>query len=1035
MTRVQDVIVGAPFAGRDRYSTNDVIGFFTNTVALRTVLGAELSFREALHRVTTTMIDAQDNQWLPFDRVVQECAPERSMGRHPIFQNFFALYEAEREETAIDGHLITEFEIDTGTSKFDFSILMTYRHDRLLGAIEYSSDLFNHETIERYAEVFVHVIRQALDNPDQRLNDINVVTQLDRKVIESAATEDHRYRTLRYRTLAAPFEEQVERTPDAIALIAPKVTLTYRELNLRANQLAHELRSKGTAAGQFVGVYIDRSVEMLVALYAVAKAGAAYVPLDPDLPRARLEHLLNDCDAKVVVTAARLLDSIPPGRFTTVLADDPTLAAWSTENLPAVEMAGEAAYLLYTSGSTGLPKGVSFPVDASVAFLKWLADAFPIGVGDTVLLKTPFGFDVSVWELFWPLYQGSALVVSDPGGHRDPAYIMRLMSDHGISVVNFVPSMLQAFLEEAGEATFPSVKWVFCAGEALSAALRDRAKFHIGGKLVNLYGPTETGAVTYHVIERDEEVPTVPIGRPIPQARIYILDDFGAPVPVGVPGELYVGGELCLARGYHKQADLTGERFVSNLEISKGRRLYRTGDFCRFRPDANIEYIGRRDSQIKIRGVRVDLGEIEETLSKLNEIEECAAVVIGEGGSKTLGCFARTSTGSQLTGDKILAFLRSQVQPAAVPSGIRLISNFPKTFNGKLDRKRLTEIWTRDAHKPDRHIQFSNSFTARLAGLYTEILSAPDVSEESNFFDLGGHSLLVLKLAAACEREFGIRPTVPQLFANPKVSDLARILEKPASSACSNLVPLSVDDELPTLVLIHAATGSALPYQALVPYLKDTVSLYAIEISEHHYSTQLPRSVDDFAREYLTAVKTLNKENGLIIGGWSFGGNVAFELSRLLMEADNTPNTTLLIDSWLPDSQTPVSIDGDDTHEALGILTDQGLLPKGMSGTDAERVSLSLKSTLLAFRTYRPTKLRGGVYLLCADSSDLDDFSRDVGYAARMQGWTPWASSVEVIRITGNHYSLLSMEHIESTSMAIKAVVTKTTQLETIQNA
>ncbi len=621
----EDLIVGTPIANRNRADIEGLIGYFANSLSMRTDVSGNPSYREVLGRVREAALGAFAHQDLPFEKLVEELEPERSVSHSPVFQVWFALQNMPNAPLDLQGLQLRPLDVDSGTSKFDLSLYVVPKPEGFHCSIEYNTDLFDGATAERMLRHFQVLLESIVANPAARIADLALLPDAERKLVVEGWNQT-RVDYPRDRTLHSLIEDQVERTPDALALAFEDQRLTYRQLNQRANQLAHHLQKLGVGPDTLVGICVERSIEMVVGLLGIIKAGGAYVPMDPEYPKDRLAFMLQDAAAPVLLTQERLAGSIPAhkGKVIRLDADWPEIAKESAANPRSAAGAQNLAYMIYTSGSTGRPKGAMNTHVAIVNRLLWMQDEYKLNATDRVLQKTPFSFDVSVWEFFWPLLTGAGLVVAVPGGHKDGSYLAALIAREKITTLHFVPSMLAVFLEEeALETSCASLKRVICSGEALPYDLQERFFTRLPAELHNLYGPTEAAVdVTYWACERRSKLRTVPIGRPIANIQIYLLDSQLRPVPIGVPGELHIGG-IGLARGYHNRPELTAEKFIPDpLSTEPGARLYKTGDLARFLPDGAIEYLSRIDHQVKIRGFRIELGEIETALAQHPAVKE-----------------------------------------------------------------------------------------------------------------------------------------------------------------------------------------------------------------------------------------------------------------------------------------------------------------------------------------------------------------------------------------------------------------------------
>ncbi|MGN3967531.1 amino acid adenylation domain-containing protein, partial [Burkholderia gladioli] len=595
-------------------------------------------------------------------------------------------------------------------------------------------------------------------------------------------------------TLHARFAQQVARTPEAIAVTAGAVSLSYAELERRANRLAHRLRALGAGPDRVIGVFAERSLAMMVALLGTLKAGAAYLPLDPDHPAERLAYLLDDARVPIVLSQAHLLERLPATQAARVTLDEAgdtnedgepgerdtaALAAYPCEAPPELAAPHHAAYVIYTSGSTGRPKGVLVEHRGIVNRLAWMQKAYRLDARDRVLQKTPFGFDVSVWELFWPLLEGARLVMAEPGGHRDPAYLARTIDAERISVMHFVPSMLDAFLEHAPANCGASLRDVMCSGEALRADTQNRFLTRFGARLHNLYGPTEASVdVSFWPCRLDTETASVPIGAPIDNLRLYVLDRALQPQPAGVAGELYLAG-AGLARGYLNRPALTAERFVAN-PFTPGERMYRTGDLARWRADGQVEYLGRLDHQVKLRGLRIELGEIEAAVLAQPGVTQ-AAVIAREDrpGEPRLVAYVVPQDGlredAPFDAEPLREALARALPDYMVPAAFVPLAALPLSANGKLDRRALPAPADADFARDAYAVPVGETET-RLAALWAEVLGLERAGRFDHFFSQG-HSLLAVRLLARVQQAFGIEIPLVELFAAPVLAQFAAALD------------------------------------------------------------------------------------------------------------------------------------------------------------------------------------------------------------------------------------------------------------------
>ena len=630
-----DIRVGVPIANRNRSEVEGLIGFFVNTQVLRTELTGQTRVDQLLQGIKEHALGAQAHQELPFERLVEALKVERSLSHTPLFQVMYNHQPQVADIAAVNtasGLELSLVQWQGRTTQFDLSLDTFEKSGTLHAALTYANDLFDAVTIERMAGHWLSLLQAMVADGSQRIGELPMLAADEQRVLVHGWNQTlETYPT--ERGIHHLIEDQVQRTPHAVALVFGPAQLTYRQLDDRANQLAHALREKGVGPDVLVGICIERSIEMVVGLLAILKAGGAYVPLDPEYPRERLAYMIEDSGIGLLLSQQSLLATLPVEGLNVIALDQAPgwLDGYSREALAVNVHALNLAYVIYTSGSTGKPKGAGNSHRALVNRLCWMQQAYGLDASDAVLQKTPFSFDVSVWEFFWPLMSGARLVVAAPGEHREPARLIETIGEHAITTLHFVPSMLQAFIHEPGVQACASLKRIVCSGEALAldAQLQVFAKLP-GAGLYNLYGPTEAAIDVTHWTCIDEGADSVPIGRPIANLATYVLDAQLNPVPAGVAGELYLGG-TGLARSYHRRPALTAERFVP-CPFLDGTRLYRTGDRVRQRVDGVIEYLGRLDHQVKLRGLRIELGEIETRLMQHPLVRE--AVVLVQGGKQ-----------------------------------------------------------------------------------------------------------------------------------------------------------------------------------------------------------------------------------------------------------------------------------------------------------------------------------------------------------------------------------------------------------------
>jgi len=703
------------------------------------------------------------------------------------------------------------------------------------------------------------------------------------------------------RALHEFIEDQVENDPDATALIFGSRRVSYGELNARANQLAHYLRHRGVGPEVMVCVCLERSVELVIALLGIMKAGGAYVPLDPAYPHDRLSMMLAETRPPVLVTQRRWLGILPDLGIHTVSLDGEFLAvAGEPETNPAPLAGGKnLAYVIYTSGSTGIPKGVLNVHEAIVNHLLWMQETHRLETTDRFLLKTPYSFDVSVWELFWPLMAGATLVVAAPEQHKDPQYLTRTIREYGITAAHFVPSMLRLFLEGAEVEKCGSLQRVFCSGEALPLTLQQRFFERLEARLYNLYGPTEAAVhVTAWTCRRDGDLRFVPIGKPIWNTRIEILGPDLQPVAAGEAGELHIAG-VSLARGDFKRPELTAQRFIPDPFSPEPARLYKTGDLGRFLPDGNIEYLGRMDDQVKIRGMRIELGEIETILNSHPRILQSIVVAReDEPGEPRMAAYFVMREGSPLPTPELRQFLLGTLPEYMIPAAFMVLDGFPMTPSGKIDRKMLPPP-VRDDHS-DRQVFAAprNDVESRLSHIWEEILGVRPVGIQDDFCDLGGDSLSAVRLLARVKQEFGEELPLAALVEAPTVETLSEILCPNGRVLPSNsMVTFQSQGSRPPLILCPGIDGHAFRFRALARRLGPDLPVYSLRLPYQGGLWPRLSTHEELAAHCLRDIQERQPSGPYYLAGYSFGGLVVFEIAQQLIDRGEQVGMVALLDA------------------------------------------------------------------------------------------------------------------------------------------
>ena len=768
-SRQDDLVVGSPVANRNRSETEPLIGLFVNTLVLRTDLSGNPAFREILRRARDTTTEAYRHQDLPFEQLVEELKPERSLSYAPLFQVMFALQDTPAR-AEIPGLTQTTVSPERETSRFDLTLRAEVHADGLRGTFEYSTDLYEAATIDRMIGHWGRLLEGIVAEPARRIWSLPLLGEHERHQL--LASWNDTSRDITRECVHEMFERHAATTPTHTAAIFEATSLTYGELNARANQLARHLQSLGVRGETLVGIAMERSLDMIVSLLAILKAGAAYLPLDPSYPSDRIEFMIGDARPMVLLVQDALRSSLPVCNTPMIAVDSEwsTIAAQPTENLGVIVPPQSLIYVIYTSGSTGRPKGAMNTHRGTTNHLSWLAAQFDVGPSDRTLQKIPISFDASVSELFLPLVCGGRLVMANRDGHHDPTYQEEMIRTQGITTIAFVPSMLAVFLEAESVERCTSLRRVFVGGEAVPQSVVQRLRSRLAIDLVNFYGPTEASDVSTFFTCTAEGPPVVPIGRPITNVTAYVLDRELELAPLGAAGEIHIAG-ASLARGYLNRPGLTAERFIPDpFARSPGGRMYKTGDLGRVRADGVIEFLGRVDHQVKVRGFRIELGEIEAMLARHPSLRDALADVREDTrGDKRLIAYV---VGNNVVPsvDELRAYLGDQLPEYMVPSAFVVLDALPLTPNGKVDRKALPAPALPTSERP--YVAPQTAVEKTLAMLWAELLGVERVGRDDNFFELGGHSLLAMQLVGRLHR-LGVSSDVRNVFATQTLAALA----------------------------------------------------------------------------------------------------------------------------------------------------------------------------------------------------------------------------------------------------------------------
>lgn len=769
-TRQTDLVVGSVSSGRGAPEIEGLIGIFINNLVLRVRLESDYTVADMVERVRETVLGAFTNENVPLERIVEAVQPNRAISWGPLFQTMFVYQDrigATPDRRALAAEVIVA---DAGNARYDLTIEAAEWENKFLLSWEYSSDLFDSSTIERFQQHYQAALENMIDNPLQLISAVSVLTPQERSQPVLCATAEADYP--RDLCVHQWIEKQCSLTPDATAVTFLGQTLTYAQLDCRANCLARHLQSLGVGPEVLVGIFLERSMDLLVALLGVLKAGGAYIPLDPSYPTDRLAFMLDDSQAKVLITEESLLASVPPGPAATVRIDLVPHSSLADAVAPVSSgvQSQNRAYVIYTSGSTGKPKGVEVLHRSLVNLLASMKREPGMSAADCLLAVTTPSFDIAGLELYLPLISGAHLVIAPKSALSNGTALSRMLEDHGVTVMQATPVTWRLLLDAGWQGT-PELR-ILCGGEALSRDLANRL-LSSGSPLWNLYGPTETTIwSTLHRVRPDE--PSVPIGRPIANTHLYILDDACQPVPHGAAGELFIGGDG-VARGYLGRPELTNSRFLAN-PFRSGERMYRTGDLVRMLPSGVVEYLGRVDSQVKLRGYRIELGEIEAVLESVPGVRQ-AVVSVREDtpGDPRLAAYMVLRQRNAVAADSLRHAIAEKLPEYMVPAVYVFLDELPLTPNRKVDRQSLpTPAPTAPSAK---YIAPRTNSEKRVVAIWELLLNHGNVGISDNFFDLGGHSLLVIQLQARLRQQFGWEPSLIELFQYPTVASIAKLVD------------------------------------------------------------------------------------------------------------------------------------------------------------------------------------------------------------------------------------------------------------------
>ncbi|BAY12152.1 non-ribosomal peptide synthetase [Calothrix sp. NIES-2098] len=897
-TQQEDIAVGTPIANRNRSEIEGLIGFFVNSLVLRTDFSGNPTFQELLHRVREVTLAAYAHQELPFEKLVEELQPERDLSHHPLFQVVFSLQNTPIQALDLPGLKLSQFEFDSKTAKLDLEFHLWQDLTTIKGEVVYSTDLFDDITITRMLGHFQTLIESIVANPEQRLTNLPLLTAKERQQLLIDWNYPKR-QELEKKYFHEIFAAQVEKNPDAIALVFEHKQLTYRELNIQANQLARYLQKLGVGADVLVGICIERSLETIVALLGILKAGGAYLPLDPSYPQARLQFMVEDAKVSVLVTQKEFVELFENHEISVICLDRDReiITSQSQDNTNTCITSSNLAYVIYTSGSTGKPKGVLIEHRGLSNLIKAQIEVFKLPESSRILQFASLSFDAAIFEIVMALGTGSTLYLADKESLLPSRSLLRLLRENAITHVTLPPTVLAVLPTES----LPALQTIVCAGESCPKEIVQRWLSY-NRKFFNAYGPTEA-SVWSTIAEINSACENPPIGRPIANTQIYILDKYLQPVPIGITGEIYIADEG-LARGYLHRPELTAEKFIPNhFEQAKVSRLYRTGDLARYRPDGNIEFLGRIDNQVKIRGFRIELLEIETVLCQHQSVKE-AVVVAKEAISSEneLLAYIVLDTNYTATTIEIRQFLKDKLPEYMVPKTFVILDSLPLTPNGKVNRQALTALDISNSRSIDKtFIAPRNPTESKLAAIWAEVLNIERVGIHDNFFDLGGNSLVAVRVVEQIRQQFQLDLSLATLFLNPTIESLATSLStKTESLACSPLVSIQPHGSNPPFFCVHPIFGVIFPYYELAHHLGNNQPFYGLQSLGMDAKNPPLTSIEDMATRYIEALRQVQPKGPYFLGGWSFGGWVAFEMAQQLQKSGDEVALLAMLDTLAP---------------------------------------------------------------------------------------------------------------------------------------
>ncbi|KZL01846.1 Dimodular nonribosomal peptide synthase [Pseudovibrio sp. Ad5] len=1026
-SKQEDICIGTSFANRHLAELEPLIGHFINTLALKTHVTATSTFAELVTQSQTTILEALDNQDLPFEKVVEAVNPERSPAHSPLFQVMLIYQNLPGGAAQMDGVEIETLATDSQTAKFDITLEVFERGSTFSLGFEYNKDLFTHSRIARMASHLTSFLSNAIKTPEEHLGVIDYITPEERHLLTQVWPHGARH-ALSSTCIHKAFEAQCEHSPEAPALVCGEDVWSYASLNTKANQVAHHLKELGVTEGSPVGLLFERSSELVIAMLAVLKAGGHFIPLEPGLPIKRLEFMVQDSQPKLILThpeASEAVTRLKGHCDVKVLSLDTEqlskiTQSFGADNLPANGISTEdLAYIIYTSGTTGVPKGTNLTHKGLVNLVEWSNRAFPGKSGDALLQKTPMGFDAAIWEFFWPLCSGASLVLAPAHAHTFPAELAKICASHCITSIQFVPAMLDLFLDEPETAQCTQLRNVFCGGGELSGALMRKFSSKLPwATLHNVYGPTEcTVDSTWHSVKpEDLDKPSAPIGKPISNARAYLLDESMSIVPIGLVGELYIGG-AGLSSGYLNAPQQQASAFITS-PFNSSEQLYRTGDLAYYDEQGQLVFAGRKDNQIKLNGFRIELSEIEAVLRQYPECRSCAALVAQqEGGTAQLALCYTTSDGSPLVESDLRRHLAEALPDYMLPHILLHLETLPLTNNGKIDYSSLKAsvlaheaVFKVNQESPRDHIEL------QIYNIWKEVLLHPSIGISDSFFHVGGSSIAAIKVAHRVGETFKIQVPPKTFILNPTVEALASWIRTGAAEENSrdNLITFRESQNGEHVVCVHPAGGTAFCYLSLAKILADDIGVYGLQSPGLNSGEETLPSIMAMANAYLERIEHIAHEK-IVLTGLSFGGYVAYEMARLLKARGNHNVSVILLDTQGFEEHERQSLAPVDLAEFRDKLVKFNGMYPGIDDEQIKRYHQVYNHNRACVPDYDCQPLDARVVFIQALGSLNKGFLHQL-----RQFWIERATGGFMTRLVrGDHWELLESEEIQRVKKAI----------------